>query len=57
MFAKVPKTIDDLLSDIITKDKVMIEERRKFIEERFMEIKNKVSAVTNKVIQKQLLDL
>jgi hypothetical protein len=56
MFAKVSKTINDLLSNIITKDKVTIEKRRKFIEEQFMEIKNKVSAVANKTIQKQLLD-
>jgi hypothetical protein len=51
---KSTKTIDDLLSDIITKNKVTIEEKRKFIEEQFMEIKNKVSTVANKVIQKKL---
>jgi hypothetical protein len=54
MFARVSKTIDDLLSDVITKDTITIEERRKFIEQQFMEIKNKIAANTNKVLQKQL---
>jgi hypothetical protein len=42
MFARVPKMINNLLPNTITKDKVTIEEKRKFIEEQFMEIKNKV---------------
>jgi hypothetical protein len=34
------------------KDEIIIEERRKFIKKQFMEIKNKILAVTNKIIQK-----
>jgi hypothetical protein len=47
MFARVPKIIDDLLSDVITKDAI-----KKFIKQQFMNIKNKIALNTNKVIQK-----
>jgi hypothetical protein len=52
MFVRIPKTIDDLLSDIITKDAITIEERKKFIEQQFINIKSKIALNTNKVIQK-----
>jgi hypothetical protein len=56
MFAKVPKTINNLLSDIITKIKLQLK-KKESLSKQFMEIKNKMLAVANKSIQKQLLDL
>jgi hypothetical protein len=56
MFTRVPKTIDNLLSDVITKDAITIKERKKFIEQQFMDINNKIALNANKVIQKQLSD-
>jgi hypothetical protein len=57
MFAKILKTINNLLLDTITKDKITIEKQKKFIEEQFMKIKNKVTTIANKVIQKRIMNL
>jgi hypothetical protein len=57
MFARVLKTINNLLSNIIIKDKITIEEQKNFIEKQFMKIKNKVTTIANKVVQKKIMNL
>jgi hypothetical protein len=56
IFVQIPKTIDKLLPNIITKDAISVKDRKKFIEEQFMEIKNKVALNANKTIQKHIID-
>jgi hypothetical protein len=41
---------------MITKDAISVKDRKKFIKEQFMEIKNKVALNANKMIQKHITD-
>ena len=54
MFARVPKTIEDLLPDAITSERIPIESRKKFIEEQFSAIKDEVRSFADTVKQKRL---
>ena len=55
MFARTPKTIEDLLPDTTTKDHISIEERKKFIEEQFADIKEEVRRYTNEADESEFI--
>jgi hypothetical protein len=54
MFARTPKTIEQLLPDMTTKQKITVEERREFIETKFNIIKEEVREIMQRVIQQRL---
>jgi hypothetical protein len=56
MFARILRIIDDFLPNTITKDIISVTDRKKFIKERFMNIKNKIVFIANKTIRKHIND-